>query len=190
MIGLIVSLAAVAALIAYLIGIYRGLFGLRQKLDTAWANFGAPLTHRHQELRKLIDVCAHNLPLERELLEGVMRAGAAIERASASRDVAAVDAAERQLRGRMSRLSAAAENHDPLKGDETFRRLASRIRVLDRVIAERREAYNDLASVNNIRVHSFPDGLIARHCGFAPAPLLEFSAEAERDAGLGAERGC
>jgi LemA protein len=185
-IGLVITLALIAALIVYGVGIYNGLVGLRENIKVAWANIDVLLKQRHDELPKLIETCKRYMQFEQETLEKVMRARATVNQAGASGNIAAVGAAEQQLRSGVMRLFAVAESYPELKSDQTFKQLQSRITSLEESIADRRELYNDQVNLNNIRVKVFPDVLIAQQCGFQPAQLLEFSQEEKRDVDTGA----
>jgi LemA protein len=185
-IGLVITLALIAALIVYVVGIYNGLVGLRENIKAAWANIDVLLKQRHDELPKLIETCKRYMQFEQETLEKVMRARATVDQASASGNVAAVGAAEQQLRSGVTRLFAVAESYPELKSDQTFRQLQGRITSLEESIADRRELYNDQVNLNNIRVKVFPDVLVAQQFGFQPAQLLEFSQEEKRDVDMGA----
>ena len=185
-IGLAITLALFAALIVYGIGIYNGLVGLRENIKVAWANIDVLLKQRHDELPKLIETCKRYMQFEQETLEKVMRARATVNQASASGNVAAVGAAEQQLRSGVTRLFAVAESYPELKSDQTFKQLQGRITSLEESIADRRELYNDQVNLNNIRVKVFPDVLIAQQFGFRSAQLLEFSQEEKRDVDTGA----
>jgi LemA protein len=180
-IGLVVMLALGIALIVYLVGIYNGLVSLRENVKVAWANIDVLLKQRHDELPKLIEACKRYMQFEQETLEKVMRARASVSQASTSGNVAAVGAAEQQLRAGVGRLFAVAENYPQLKTDETFKQLQGRITALEESIADRRELYNDQVNLNNIRVKTFPDVVIAQNFGFPPAHLLEFTSEEKRD---------
>ena len=83
-------------------------------------------------------------------------------------------------------MFAVAENYPQLKSDETFRQLQTRITALEESIADRRELYNDQVNLNNIRVHVFPDVLVAGWFGFKPAQMLEFAGDEKRDVDVGA----
>jgi LemA protein len=185
-IGLIVILALFVVLVAYVAGIYNGLVSLRENVKVAWANIDVLLKQRHDELPKLVDTCKRYMQFEQETLEKVMRARASVNQASTSGNVAAVGAAEQQLRVGVGRLFAVAENYPQLKSDETFKQLQGRIIALEESIADRRELYNDQVNLNNIRVKVFPDVLIAQRFGFLPAQLLEFTNEEKRDVDVGA----
>ena len=186
MIGLVVILALLVVLIVYLVGIYNGLVALREKVKTAWANIDVLLKQRHDELPKLVETCKRYMQFEQETLEKVMRARASVSSASELGNVAAVGAAEQQLRAGVGRLFAVAENYPQLKTDETFKQLQMRITALEESIADRRELYNDQVNLNNIRVKVFPDVLIAQKFGFQAAQLLEFSAAEKGDVDVGA----
>ncbi len=181
-IGLVVILALTVALIAYFVGIYNGLVSLRENVKVAWANIDVLLKQRHDELPKLVETCKRYMQFEQDTLEKVMRARNSVSQASSSGNVAAVGAAEQQLRAGVGRLFAVAENYPQLKTDETFKQLQGRITALEESIADRRELYNDQVNLNNIRVKVFPDVMIAQRFGFLPAHLLEFSDEEKRDA--------
>ncbi|MGC1521331.1 MAG: LemA family protein [Steroidobacteraceae bacterium] len=186
MISVVVILALSLALIVYLVGIYNGLVSLRENVKVAWANIDVLLKQRHDELPKLVDTCKRYMQFEQETLEKVMRARASVSLASSAGNVAAVGAAEQQLRAGVGRLFAVAENYPQLKTDETFKQLQGRIIALEESIADRRELYNDQVNLNNIRVNVFPDAVIARKFGFLPAQLLEFADEEKRDVNVGA----
>ena len=186
MIGLVVILALLAVLIVYVAGIYNGLVNLRENVKVAWANIDVLLKQRHDELPKLVETCKRYMQFEQDTLEKVMRARASVSQASDSGNVAAVGAAEQQLRVGVGRLFAVAENYPQLKTDETFKQLQGRITALEESIADRRELYNDQVNLNNIRVKVFPDVMIAQRFGFLPAQLLEFTGEEKRDVDVGA----
>src|SRR5260221_14300144 len=183
---MVIILALAAALMVYFVGIYNGLVGLRENIKVAWANIDVLLKQRHDELPKLVETCKRYMQFEQETLEKVMRARASVSQASTSGNVAAVGAAEQQLRAGVGRLFAVAENYPQLKTDETFKQLQGRITALEESIADRRELYNDQVNLNNIRVKVFPDVMIAQKFGFPSAQLLEFSQAEKTDADIGA----
>jgi len=180
---LFVALLVVASI--YLVRIYNGLVVLRENVRKAWANIDVLLTQRHDELPKLVETCKRYMSYERETLERVMHARASVFQAQGKQDVAAVGAAEQQLREGLGRLFAVAENYPDLKADESFRHLQSRITGLEESIADRRELYNEAVNLNNIRIGTFPDLVVAGLFDFKPASLLEFTEEQKRDVNLG-----
>jgi LemA protein len=176
---LFVALLVVAAI--YVIRIYNGLVALRENVRKAWSNIDVLLTQRHDELPKLVETCKRYMSFEQETLERVMHARAAVFQAQGSRDVTAVGAAEQQLRDGLGRLFALVENYPELKADRGFQHLQTRITQLEETIADRRELYNEAVNLNNIRIQTFPDLIVARLFEFEPAALLEFAEEQKRD---------
>lgn len=180
---LFVALLVVAAV--YVVRIYNGLVGLRENVRKAWSNIDVLLTQRHDELPKLVETCKRYMAYEQETLERVMQARSAVFKAQGQGDVTALGAAEQQLREGLGRLFAVAENYPDLKADQSFKHLQTRISQLEESIADRRELYNEAVNLNNIRVQTFPDLIVARLFEFRQSPLLEFTEEQKRDVNLG-----
>jgi LemA protein len=179
---LFLALLVVAAV--YVVRIYNGLVALRENVHKAWSNIDVLLTQRHDELPKLVETCKRYMAFEQETLERVMQARSAVFRAQGSGNVTAVGAAEQQLREGLGRLFALVENYPELKADRGFQHLQSRISQLEEAIADRRELYNEGVNLNNIRVQTFPDLIVARLFDFRPSALLEFTEEHKRDVDL------
>ena len=180
---LFLALLVVAAV--YVVRIYNGLVGLRENVRKAWSNIDVLLTQRHDELPKLVETCKRYMQYEQETLERVMQARSAVFKAQGKGDVTALGAAEQQLREGLGRLFAVAENYPDLKADQGFKHLQTRISQLEESIADRRELYNEAVNLNNIRIQTFPDLLVARLFEFRTSSLLEFSEEQKRDVDLG-----
>jgi LemA protein len=185
MVLLLPLLALLIVLALYGVRIYNGLVALRENLRKAWANIDVLLTQRHDELPKLVETCRGYMAHERETLERLMRARAAVFAAQGKGDVRALGAAEDQLRAGLGQLFALAENYPDLKANEGFRHLQQRVTELEEAIADRRELYNEAVNLNNIRIQTFPDLLVARWLQFKNASLLEFSEAQKRDVDLG-----
>jgi LemA protein len=181
LIGGFIFLGVLALLILYFIVVYNQLVNLKHAVSKAWSNIDVLLKQRHDELPKLVETCKQYMKHERETLEQVMRARAGVSQARESSNVAALGAAETQLRMGLTHLFAVAESYPNLKADESFQNLQNRISGLENAIADRREYYNESVNNNNVRIEQFPDLIIARLLAFKPFELLEFSAEETRD---------
>jgi LemA protein len=184
---LVLTLLSIALLIVaalYVVRIYNGLVTLRENVRKSWSNIDVLLNQRHDELPKLVETCKQYMSYEQETLERVMQARSAVFSARDKGDVTALGAAEQQLRQGLGRLFAVAENYPDLKADQSFRHLQSRISELEEAIADRRELYNEAVNLNNIRIQTFPDLIVARMFDFKESPLLEFGEEQRRDVDL------
>jgi len=182
---LLLFLALLVVAAVYIVRVYNGLVALRENVRKAWSNIDVLLTQRHDELPKLVETCKRYMAYEQETLERVMHARSAVFAAQGKGDVAAVGAAEQQLREGLGRLFAVAENYPDLKADQGFGHLRTRISELEEAIADRRELYNEAVNLNNIRIQTFPDLIVARMFDFKQSALLEFTEEQKRDVNLG-----
>lgn len=181
---LYVILGIAIVLVAYGIMIYNNLVALKHAVSQAWSNIDVLLKQRHDELPKLVETCKQYMKHERETLESVMQARAAVSAARERGDVGGVGAAESQLRLGLGNLFAVAEAYPDLKANESFQHLQLRISGLEDSIADRREFYNASVNNNNVRIEQFPDVIVAGMFAFKPAQLLEFSDEEKADVDL------
>ncbi|MCB1773584.1 MAG: LemA family protein [Gammaproteobacteria bacterium] len=171
-------------LIGYVIIIYNNLVNLKHAVSQAWSNIDVLLKQRHEELPKLVETCNAYMKHERETLEKVMQARAAVASARESQDIGGLGQAEGMLRLGLGNLFAVAEAYPDLKANESFQHLQNRITALENSIADRREFYNASVNANNVRIEQFPDVAVARLLGFGSAELLEFAAEETADVNL------
>lgn len=185
-VGTMVFIAIAVFIAGYAIFIYNSLVGLKHAVSQAWANIDVLLKQRHDELPKLVETCKQYMKHERETLEAVMRARAAVASAREAHDVDGVGAAEGVLRLGLGNLFAVAEAYPDLKANESFQHLQARVTGLENAIADRREFYNASVNVNNVRIEQFPDLIVARLLGFLPAQLLEFAVQEKADVNMAA----
>lgn len=183
-IGTIALVVIVATLLGYGILLYNGLVTLKHNVRKAWANIDVLLKQRHDELPKLVEICRQYMRHEQDTLVQVTNARAAVFGANQRHDVAAVGAGEGDLRRSLGQLYAVAERYPELKADQQFKHLRDRITTLENTIADRREYYNESVTVNNIRIETLPDLVLARWFGFRSQAPLEFSAVEKKDADL------
>jgi LemA protein len=177
----IVLLALIVILLVYGVMIYNSLVQVKHNVSKAWANVDVLLKQRHDELPKLVEVCKQYRQFETETLQKVMEARSRVFGASRSQDMPALGAAETMLRGSLANLFAVAEAYPELKTNEQFMNLQKRITALENAIADRREFYNESVNINNVRIDTFPDVIVARMFDFKARELLEFSEEEKAD---------
>lgn len=171
-------------IIGYAVVIYNNLVDLKHAVSQAWSNIDVLLKQRHEELPKLVETCKAYMKHERETLEQVMRARAAVASAREAHDVGGLGQAEGMLRLGLGNLFAVAEAYPDLKANEGFQHLRARITTLENSIADRREFYNASVNANNVRIEQVPDLVVARLLGFRPAQLLEFTSDETADVNL------
>jgi LemA protein len=137
----------VAVLLIYAVQIYNRLVALKHNVSKAWSNIDVLLKQRHDELPKLVEVCKQYMGYEQETLIKVMEARSQVARAREGTDIGALGTAETELRLGLGKLFAVAEAYPELRADATFRHLQDRITALENTIADRREYYNEQASL-------------------------------------------
>jgi LemA protein len=131
------------------------------------------LRQRHDELPKLIAVCARYMEHERTLIERVATARGALAAARERQDVRALGPLESGLATDVARLTALAEGYPRLKADASFLQVQRRIADLETAIADRREFFNATVTINNTQIRQFPNLLFAR--AFGMRELSRFS---------------
>jgi len=184
MLSFLLFVFVLVAVIGYLIGVYNGLVRVRAAVKLAWSDIDVLLVQRHDELPKLVEVCKQYMQYEGSTLERVMRARSGVDAARSSGSMSSLGAAERELRSGLTGLYAVAENYPQLKASEPFHHLQERISGLETAIADRREVYNEAVNINNVRIATFPDVLVARLGDFPSAQLLHFEAGQKGDVDL------
>lgn len=180
-----VLLGIIVFLFLYVVMIYNNLVRLKHNVSRAWSNIDVLLKQRHDELPKLIETCKQYMKHEREVLENVTQARAAVAKAREAGDVGALGQAETQMRIGLGNLFAVAENYPELRANENFQHLQSRISQLESQIADRREFYNDSVNINNIRIEQFPDNIVATMFRFGARELLKFKEAEIKDVDVG-----
>lgn len=166
---LVISIVLVlVALAAYAAMLYNGFVQMRNDIDKAWSNIDVLLKQRFDELPKLIAVCEGYMRHERQTLEAVIRARAAVAGARGEKEKLQ---AQNFLTEALRSLLAVSEAYPELKADAVFRSLGARISELEDQIADRREFFNETVTLYNTRLEQFPDILVARAFRFDPRSL-------------------
>ena len=177
-----IVVALVALLVVSGILIYNRLVKLRARVNNGWSQIDVQLRRRYDLIPNLVKTVQGYATHERELFENVTEARSRAIDANAVPDQAQ---AENQITRGIRQLFAVAENYPDLKADQGFQHLRIRISELENAIADRRELYNEAVNLNNIRIQTFPDLVVARLFEFRPSALLEFTEEQKRDVDVG-----
>jgi LemA protein len=186
--GLIVFLVLVGLTIAWLVSMYNGLVGLRNRFKNAFAQIDVQLKRRHDLIPNLVETAKGYLSHERETLEAVI---AARNSAEGARQRAAADpgdasamkglsTAEAGLTGILGRFIALSEAYPDLKSNENMMQLSEELSSTENKIAFARQAYNDAVMRYNNKCEMVPSNFIARMFQFQPAELFEIELEEER----------
>lgn len=165
--------------VLYVVSLYNRLVTLRHNVDQAWSNIDVLLKQRYEQIPALVEVCKRYMAHEAEVLAEVTRLRNQADAARANGDAASLGGRETALAAALTGLVARAEAYPELKAAEQFDQLTARLSQLYDALSDRRELYNDAATLNNQRRQQFPSNLLAGLFGFAPRALIEIEA-AER----------
>lgn len=169
------------ALLFYGILIYNTLITIKNSVSKNWSNIDVLLKQRYSEIPKLIETCKQYMQYEQETLQKIVQARQTAVAAKEAFDLNSLAQAETTLHQGLFKLFALAENYPDLKTNHSFIQLQGRISDLESAISDRRELYNDSVNINNIRIHQFPDLIVANLFNFKPFELLKFGEEETKD---------
>src|SRR3569623_776039 len=121
--GLLLFFIVLALPAVYGVFIFNQLVTLKHNVGKAWSNIDVLLKQRHDELPKLVETCKQYMQFERETLEKVMNARAALETARGRGDVRAIGSAEAQMRLGLGSIVATSEAYPELRSNQSIQQL-------------------------------------------------------------------
>ena len=167
---LLIALAAFAAAVAA--AARRGLLGLQDSRAEAWSALEVQLEKRHAHMIRIVGLCARLMKYERDTLDRVTTSGSAVIAAARRGNMPALAAADKTHRAAAGTLFRLAANYPQFGTSKAFKALRDRATTLDARVDEKREQYNGVVSVLNVRCQAFPYSLVARTMGMRPAAYL------------------
>ncbi|MCX6646627.1 MAG: LemA family protein [bacterium] len=170
LIGSIVIIVFIVILIFWFVGIYNRLVGLRNQIDTSWAQIDVELKRRYDLVPNLVETVKGYAAHERETLQNVVKAR---QTAIDAKTVEDQGAAENLLTGALKSIFALAEAYPDLKANQNFLQLQGELSALENVIATARAAYNESVLPYNNVVQMFPSNIVAGMSGFGLREFFE-----------------
>jgi LemA protein len=158
-----IILGVLAAIVAYVIMIYNGLVGMRQRVSQAFADIDVQLKQRHDLIPNLVETVKGYASHERETLDAVVKARNAALSAQGPGQVAA---AENALSGALRQLFALSEAYPDLKANTNFQQLQTELSDIENKIAAARRFFNNAVQEYNTGIEQFPAALFASSMGF------------------------
>lgn len=170
--------------------IYNKLVQLRNRYENAFAQIDVQLKRRYDLIPNLVEVAKGYMEHERETLEAVIAARnqaytAGQQAAGNPGDPMAMSAlnhAESQLGGALSRLLAISESYPDLKANQNMMSLQEELSSTENKVAFSRQAFNDAVTQYNTYREQFPAVMLAGSFGFREAELFEITDETQRQA--------
>ena len=176
--GGLVLLGILAVIALWVLGVYNGLVGLRQRCKQAFADIDVQLKQRQDLVPNLVETVKGYAAHEKSTLENVIKWRNAAAGAATPGEKAA---AEGQLTTALRQLMVVAEAYPDLKANQGFQQLQAELGELENKIASARRFFNNSASEYNASRESFPAVLFANTFGFGQQEFFNLD-EAERKA--------
>jgi LemA protein len=186
---LIALVVAVVIFGMYLVGVYNGLVGSQQAVETQWANVQNVYQRRADLIPNLVATVKGAANFEqttlREVIEARSRVGQLTPQATNEilndpQKFQQFQQAQDQLSSALSRLMVVVEQYPQLQSVQAFRDLQVQLEGTENRIAVERRNFNQVAQDYNTRIRRFPAALFAGMMGFQPRPYFEAQPGSER----------
>lgn len=179
MIPVLILLGIIVVVVAWVVGIYNGLVGKRNQVKESWAQVDVQLKRRFDLIPNLMETVKGYMSHERETLEAVTQARAAISGAGSMPDRIA---AESGMTAALSKLMMVSEAYPDLKASANFMSLQEELSSTENKISFARQFYNETVMKMNNAVQMFPGNIIAGMFNFKEEDFFELTDEAQREA--------
>ena len=182
-----IGLIAVIAIIAFwLIGVYNGMVGLDEGVNTAWANVETQYQRRADLIPNLVNTVKGSAQHEQSTFEAVVNARS--KATSITIDPSNVtpeklqefQQAQGELASALGRLIAISENYPDLKASEQFKELQAQLEGTENRINVARTNFNNEAKKYNTTIRTFPRNMFAGMLGFTQRAYFEAEAGANQ----------
>ena len=154
----VVGMVILGVIILYLVLSYNGLVTLRARTNNAWSQIDVQLKRRSDLIPNLVETVKGYAAHEKETLEGVVQARAALTQASGTVKTAEAD---NMITGALKSLFAVTENYPELKADKNFQMLQEELDATESKLAYARQFYNDVTMSYNTKLQVFPTNFVA-----------------------------
>jgi LemA protein len=168
-IGLILLIIIIVVIIVFL-SYYNRIIRFENRIDNAWAQIDVQLKRRADLIPNLMETVKGYMNHERETLENVTNARAALVKAKTPQEN--IDA-DNMLTGALKTLFAVAENYPDLKANQNFLQLQDELTHTEDKIAYARQHFNDSVLSFNNTIETFPGVIFARQMGKKEREMLQ-----------------
>jgi LemA protein len=163
--ALIILIVIIVAIVGFVIALYNGLVGRRNRVDEALAQIEVQLKRRHDLIPNLVNAVKGYMDFEQDVLTKVTEARANAVAAGA-KGPAEQAQAENMLTGALRSLFAVVENYPQLKANENVLSLQEQLTTTENQIGFSRQHYNSSVREYNTAIQTFPNVLLAGIFGF------------------------
>ncbi len=153
-----IILGLVVIVLLWIVAAYNGLITSRNEAENAWAQIDVQLKRRFDLIPNLMETVKGYMKHEKELLENVTKARAAV---MSAQSVDKKAEASNMLSSTLKSLFAVSENYPKLRANENFMQLQEELTGTENKIAYSRQHYNDAVMIFNTKLEMFPTNTIA-----------------------------
>lgn len=188
-----ITLAVIAGigliLLLWIVALYNGLVGSRNKYKNGFAQIDVQLKRRYDLIPNLVETAKGYMKHEAGTLEAVIAARNAANTARSAvaanpadaQAVQGLNSAEAGLGHVMTKFMMLQEAYPDLKANANMMQLTEELTSTENRISFARQAYNDNVMDYNNRREMFPSSIIAGMFNFSAAQLFEVKNETERE---------
>ncbi len=173
----LIPLVILIVVALFVVGIYNGLVGRRNRVDEALAQIEVQLKRRHDLIPNLVNAVKGYMGFEQKVLTAVTEARANAVSAGAQ-GVAAQAQAENMLTSTLRSLFAVVENYPDLKANQNVLDLQEQLTTTENQISFSRQHYNATVLDYNNGIQTFPNLVFAGMFGFAKRDFFDAEPEA------------
>jgi len=182
----VVVVAVIACLMG--VGLYNGLVGAREAVDSQWSQVENVYQRRADLIPNLVASVKGAANYEQSTLTQVVEARSRVGQVTTQAPGAILNdpqkfqqfqQAQDQLSSALSRLLVVVERYPDLKAVQGFRDLMTELEGTENRVAVERRRFNEVAQSYNTRIKTFPAVLLAGMMGFQPRPYFQSQPGAE-----------
>mgnify|MGYP003445208782 CR=1 FL=1 len=183
--GTIITIAAVAAVVLWLVGAYNGMVTAEGGVESAWSQVENVYQRRMDLIPNLVSTVKGYASHEAETLEGVVNARSKATQVTVDpenltpEELKKFNEAQGELSGALGKLLAITEAYPDLKANQNFSELMAQLEGTENRIATERMKFNEVAKGYNTLIRRFPKSIIAGMFGFEKKGYFEAQAGAE-----------
>jgi LemA protein len=174
---LIIILVVLAAIVAWVVGMYNGLVQGRNRVRNAWSQIDVQLQRRFDLLPNLVETVKGYMKHEEDTLTKVTELRTSWANATTVEQKVELD---NQLSGALKTIMAVSENYPDLKANQNFSELQEELRNTENKITYSRQFYNDSVTMYNTKLEVIPTNIIAGIFGFKPEELFKVDSDEAR----------
>ena len=186
---LLIILGLGLLLVVWVIGMYNGLVGLRNRYKNAFAQIDVQLKRRYDLIPNLVETAKGYMSHEKGTLEAVIQArnqaqaarDTVVQNPSSPEAMQGLNQAEAGLTASMTKFMMLQESYPDLKANQNMMQLTEELTSTENKIAFARQAYNDAVMSYNNKREMFPSSFIASTFNFTEATLFEVKDDSERE---------